>query len=55
MKKTPVAMFAYNLKISGTTVLTAFIASVAIGVLAGFAPAIRSARVSIVDGLRQVA
>jgi len=55
MKKTPVAMFAYNIKISGATLITAFAASVAIGVLAGFVPAIRSARISIVDGLRQVA
>ncbi|OLE66933.1 MAG: hypothetical protein AUG09_04985 [Acidobacteria bacterium 13_1_20CM_2_68_7] len=55
MKQTPVAMFAYNIKISGATLLTAFSASVAIGVLAGFVPAIRSARISIVDGLRQVA
>jgi len=55
IKHTPVAMFAYNLKISGATLLTAFTASVGIGVLAGFVPAIRSARLSIVDGLRRVA
>jgi putative ABC transport system permease protein len=55
MMQSPVAMFAYNVRISGGNLLTAFGASVAIGVLAGFVPAIRSARVSIVDGLRQVA
>src|SRR2546425_52606 len=54
MSHTPVAPFAYNVKISVTNLLNAFGASVAIGILAGFVPAIRSARVSIVDGLRQV-
>ncbi|PYT15132.1 MAG: hypothetical protein DMF51_07325 [Acidobacteria bacterium] len=55
IKHTPVAMFAYNLKISLATLLTAFTAAVGIGVLAGFVPAIRSSRISIVDGLRRVA
>src|SRR6185503_1290917 len=55
MKHSPVAPFAFNVRISATTLLTAFGASVAIGVLAGFVPAIRSARIRIVDGLRQVA
>jgi ABC-type antimicrobial peptide transport system permease subunit len=32
----------------------AFVASVTIGVLSGIVPAIRSSRVKIVDGLRQV-
>ena len=54
MSHTPVAPFAYNVKITAATLLNAFGAAVAIGVLAGFVPAIRSARVSIVDGLRQV-
>jgi putative ABC transport system permease protein len=54
MKQTPVAMFAYNFRIAGSTVAMALAASVAIGTLAGFVPAIRSARVSVVDGLRQV-
>src|SRR6266581_3550172 len=55
MKHSPVAPFAYNIRISAATLLTAFVAAVAIGVVSGFVPAIRSARVSIVDGLRQVA
>jgi putative ABC transport system permease protein len=54
MKYSPVATFAYNFRISGVTILMALGASVAIGTLAGFVPAIRSSRVSIVDGLRQV-
>jgi len=54
MSHTPVAPFAYNVKITATNLLDAFGASVAIGILAGFVPAIRSARTSIVDGLRQV-
>ncbi len=54
MSHTPVAPFAYNVKISLMTLLDAFAASVAIGLCAGFVPAIRSARLSIVDGLRQV-
>jgi putative ABC transport system permease protein len=54
MSHTPVAPFAYNVKISLANLFGAFGASVAIGILAGFVPAIRSARVSIVDGLRQV-
>jgi putative ABC transport system permease protein len=54
MSHTPVAPFAYNVKITAANLLTAFGASVAIGLLAGFVPAIRSARLSIVDGLRQV-
>ena len=54
MSHTPVAQFAYNVKISAANLLGAFGASVAIGVLAGFVPAISSARVSIVDGLRRV-
>ena len=54
MSHTPVAPFAYNVKITAANLLDAFGASVAIGILAGFVPAIRSARISIVDGLRQV-
>ena len=54
MSHTPVAPFAYNVRITATNLLDAFGASVAIGILAGFVPAIRSARISIVDGLRQV-
>ncbi len=55
MKHSPVAPFAYNIRISAATLLQAFGAAVVIGILAGSVPAIRSARVSIVDGLRQVA
>ena len=54
MKHSPVAVFAYNFRVSGATVLMAMAVAVAVGTLAGFAPAIRSSRVSIVDGLRQV-
>lgn len=54
MKHSPAAPFAYNLHVDPGTVAIAFAWSVAIGVLAGFVPAIRSARRSIVDGLRQV-
>jgi ABC-type antimicrobial peptide transport system permease subunit len=55
MKHSPVAPFAYNIRISAVTLTYAFVAAVAIGIVSGFVPAIRSARVSIVDGLRQVA
>jgi putative ABC transport system permease protein len=55
MKRTPVSPFAYNMHLSVTSLVIAFAASVVIGVVSGFVPAIRSARVSIVDGLRQVA
>ncbi len=54
MKHSPVAVFAFNFRVSPATILTALGASVAIGVVAGFFPAIRSSRTSIVDGLRQV-
>ncbi len=54
MKRSPVAMFAYNFRVSPATVLMAMAAAVTIGTLAGFVPAIRSSRVSIVNGLRQV-
>ena len=55
MKFTPVAMFAFNFRVAWTTVLAALGVSVAIGTLSGFVPAIRLSRISIVDGLRQVA
>jgi putative ABC transport system permease protein len=54
MKKSPVATFAYNFHVSATTILMALAASVAIGTISGFVPAIRSSRVRIVDGLRKV-
>jgi len=55
MKFPPVAMFAFNFRVAWTTVLAALGVSVAIGTLSGFVPAIRLSRISIVDGLRQVA
>lgn len=55
MKQSPVAMFAYNFRVAGGTAAMALAASVAIGTLSGFFPAIRSSRISVVDGLRQVA
>src|SRR5437867_3143054 len=54
MKHSPVAPFAYNFRVAPLTVLTAMVISVAIGTLSGFVPAIRSSRISIVNGLRQV-
>jgi putative ABC transport system permease protein len=54
MKHTPVAPFAYNVRIAPSTVAVAFGWSVAIGLLAGLVPAWRSSRASIIDGLRQV-
>jgi putative ABC transport system permease protein len=54
MKHSPVAPFAYNFRVAPLTVLAAMAISVAIGTLSGFVPAIRSSRVSIVNGLRQV-
>ena len=54
MKHSPVAPFAYNFRVAPLTVLAAMAISVGIGTLSGFVPAIRSARISIVNGLRQV-
>jgi putative ABC transport system permease protein len=54
MKHSPVATFAYNFRVSAGTILMALAASVAIGTISGFVPAIRSSRVRIVDGLRKV-
>ena len=54
MKHSPAAPFAFNLRVRPAAIATAFLASVAIGTLSGFIPALRSARVSIVEGLRQV-
>jgi putative ABC transport system permease protein len=54
MKHSPVAPFAYNFRVAPLTVLAAMAISVAIGTLSGFVPAIRSSRISIVNGLRQV-
>lgn len=54
MKHTPVAPFAYNFRVTGSTLLTAFLVSVGIGVVSGIFPAVRSSRIKVVDGLRQV-
>jgi putative ABC transport system permease protein len=55
LKHTPVAPFTYNFRVTGATLVFAFLVSVAIGVFSGVVPAIRSARIKVVDGLRQVA
>ena len=54
MKHTPVAPFAYNFRVTGATLLMAFLVSVGIGIVSGIVPAIRSSRIKVVDGLRQV-
>jgi len=54
MKHTPVAPFAYNFRVTGSTLLTAFLVSVGIGIVSGIVPAIRSSQIKVVDGLRQV-
>jgi putative ABC transport system permease protein len=52
--KTALAVFLLNFKVTWQVFLGAFLVAVGIGVLAGFVPAIRSSRLKIVDGLRQV-
>ena len=52
--KTALAVFLLNFKVTWQVFLGAFLVAVGIGVLAGFVPAIRSSRIKIVDGLRQV-
>jgi len=52
--KTSISVWLINFKVSGGTLLMAFVVSVGVGILAGFVPAIRSSRLKIVDGLRQV-
>jgi putative ABC transport system permease protein len=54
METTPMAPLLINFKVSLETLVAAFFVSVGVGILAGFAPAIRSSRIKIVDGLRQV-
>ena len=54
METTPMAPFLINFRVTLPTLLAAFGVSVGVGILAGFAPAIRSSRIKIVDGLRQV-
>jgi len=52
--KSAMAGFLINFRVSPETLLMAFGVSVGVGILAGFVPAIRSSRIRIVDGLRQV-
>jgi ABC-type antimicrobial peptide transport system permease subunit len=52
--KTSLSGFLINFKVSPATLLMAFTVSVAVGILAGFVPAIRSSQIRIVDGLRKV-
>jgi ABC-type antimicrobial peptide transport system permease subunit len=52
--KTSVSIWLTNFRVSPQTLALAFCVSVGVGILAGFAPAIRSSRLKIVDGLRQV-
>jgi ABC-type antimicrobial peptide transport system permease subunit len=40
--------------VNGETIVTCLIAAVIVGFLAGGLPALRSARLSVVDGLRKV-
>jgi putative ABC transport system permease protein len=46
--------FLVNFGVNGKTVLTCLAAAVLVGFLAGGLPALRSARMSVVDGLRKV-
>ncbi|HEY3204237.1 MAG TPA: ABC transporter permease [Thermoanaerobaculia bacterium] len=52
--KTSISAWLYNFRVTPPTLMLAFLVSVAVGILAGFVPAIRSSRIRIVDGLRQV-
>lgn len=52
--KTALSVFLLNFKVTWQVFLGAFLVAVGVGVLAGFVPAIRSSRIKIVDGLRQV-
>ena len=51
----PLAGFAAGIRLFPEVLATAFVTTLAVGLLAGLVPAIRSARRPIVDGLRQVA
>jgi putative ABC transport system permease protein len=52
--KTSISIWLVNFHVSPETLALAFAISVGVGILAGFIPAIRSSRLKIVDGLRQV-
>ncbi len=54
LKHTPAAPFTYNFRVTGATLVMAFLVSVGIGIASGIVPAIRSSRIKVVDGLRQV-
>jgi ABC-type antimicrobial peptide transport system permease subunit len=54
MATSPMAPFLINFRVTWSVLAAAFLVSVGVGVLAGFVPAIRSSRIRIVDGLRQV-
>ena len=53
-EKTSISAWLINFRVTVPTLVLAFAVSVGVGILAGFAPAIRSSRIRIVDGLRQV-
>ncbi len=52
--KTSISIWLVNFRVTPLTLALAFGVSVGVGILAGFVPAIRSSRLRIVDGLRQV-
>jgi putative ABC transport system permease protein len=52
--KTSISVWLINFRVTPETLLLAFGVSVGVGILAGFVPAVRSSRLKIVDGLRQV-
>jgi len=52
--KTSISIWLVNFHVSTETLVMAFVISVGVGIVAGFIPAIRSSRLKIVDGLRQV-
>lgn len=52
--KTSISIWLVNFRVTPQTLALAFGVSVGVGILAGFAPALRSSRLRIVDGLRQV-
>ncbi len=52
--KTSISAWLINFRVTLPTLVQAFVISVGVGVLAGFVPAIRSSRLNILDGLRQV-
>jgi putative ABC transport system permease protein len=52
--KTSISIWLVNFRVSPQTLAMAFLVAVGVGVLAGFVPAVRSSRLRIVDGLRQV-